>query len=81
MKSAAAAEKWQVFAEVQNLNYLLLNLNSACNSDRIILFLLFFFQLLPIVKIFLKFSHLEELPQVCDVLRWPFAFSFESELS
>ena len=31
MKSAAA-EKWQVFAEVQNLNYLLLNLNSACNS-------------------------------------------------
>ena len=31
MKSAAA-EKLQVFAEVQNLNYLLLNLNSACNS-------------------------------------------------
>ena len=76
MKSAAA-EKWQVFAEVQNLNYLLLNLNSVCNS----VFTLFFFQLLPIVKIFLKFSHLEELPQVCDVLRWPFAFSFESELS
>ena len=38
MKSAAAAEKLQVFAEVQNLNYLLLNLNSACNS----VFTLFF---------------------------------------